>query len=248
MTDSTIVRISGLTKTFGGTHVLRGLDLDVSRGQRISIIGRSGSGKSTLLRILMTLEAPDAGRVEIAGLELWPATSEKGQYEARKHLGMVFQHFNLFPHMTVLRNVTLALEKVHGWPSDKAIEHSLKLLAQVGLADKAGSYPAVLSGGQRQRVAIARALAPGPDVMLFDEITSALDPELVGEVLEVLLELARTTDTTMLIVTHEMRFARNVADRVLFLDQGNVVEDGPPEQVMGSPRDARTAKFLESIS
>jgi polar amino acid transport system ATP-binding protein len=242
-----IVRISGLKKAFGETRVLRSLDLEVEAGERVAIIGRSGSGKSTLLRILMTLEQPDAGRVEVLGRPLWPAESEEAQRLARRHLGMVFQQFNLFPHLTVQKNVTLALEKVWDFSPRAAFDRASELLEQVGLADKAEAYPSELSGGQQQRVAIARALAPRPEVMLFDEITSALDPELVGEVLEVLLSLAAKRETAMLVVTHEMRFARDVADRVLFFDAGEIVEDGPPDRVLRAPRDPRTAQFLESV-
>jgi polar amino acid transport system ATP-binding protein len=195
----------------------------------------------------MTLEEPDAGTVEVLDRRLWPAPSEEEHRRARRNLGMVFQQFNLFPHLTVLANVTLALEKVHGQAPRAARERARELLEQVGLGDKSEAYPASLSGGQQQRVAIARALAPRPAIMLFDEITSALDPELVSEVLEVLLSLAAKRETTMLIVTHEMRFARDVADRVAFFDAGQIVEDGPPDQVLRAPSDPRTARFLESV-
>jgi polar amino acid transport system ATP-binding protein len=242
-----IVRVSGLQKTFGETLVLRSLNLEVEAGERVAIIGRSGSGKSTLLRILMTLEEPDAGNVEVLGKPLWPADSEETQALARRHLGMVFQQFNLFPHLTVLHNITLSLEKVWKLSPRAARDRAFELLEQVGLADKSEAYPSTLSGGQQQRVAIARALAPRPDVMLFDEITSALDPELVGEVLDVLLSLAEKRETAMLVVTHEMRFARDVADRVLFFDAGEVVEDGPPSRVLRTPDDPRTARFLKSV-
>jgi polar amino acid transport system ATP-binding protein len=250
-----IVGIRGLEKSFGELEVLRGVDLDVERGEKIAIIGPSGSGKSTILRILMTLEEPTGGRIEIDGESLW--TMEQGGREVaadrahlrrmRQKIGMVFQHFNLFPHMNVLRNVALAPEIVQGLDRKEAEKRARELLEMVGLSEKAEEAPARLSGGQKQRVAIARALAPRPEIMLFDEITSALDPELVGEVLGVLEILAQRSDMTMLIVTHQMHFARQIADRVLFTDHGVILEQGTPGEVLESPREERTREFLHAL-
>jgi polar amino acid transport system ATP-binding protein len=245
--------VRGLTKRYGPLTVLHGIDLDVDAGERVSVIGPSGSGKSTLLRLLMTLEEPDGGRIEIDGTPMWhverrgrrvPA-DEAHLRKVRGRIGMVFQQYNLFPHMDALRNVALAPELVQGLPRAEAEARARQLLERVGLADKVAAYPAELSGGQKQRVAIARALAPRPELVLFDEITAALDPELVGEVLAVLRDLARERSTAMLVVTHEMRFAREVSDRVVFVDAGRVVEQGPPEQIFGRPEHARTAAFLD---
>ncbi len=251
MTDATpILRIENLHKSYGELPVLRGLDLEVSAGEKVAIIGPSGSGKSTLLRILMTLEAPDDGTILVEGETLWQSGAridEKQLRQIRGKFGMVFQHFNLFPHKTVLGNLTLAPRLVKHENTAEAEIHARRLLETVGLQDKADAYPAQLSGGQKQRVAIARALAMEPRIMLFDEVTSALDPELVGEVLAVLRKLARETDTTMLIVTHEMKFARDIADRVLFFDQGAIVEAGPPEQIFTEPRHERTREFLATV-
>ncbi|MEX1225057.1 MAG: ectoine/hydroxyectoine ABC transporter ATP-binding protein EhuA [Pirellulales bacterium] len=251
MTDATpILRIENLHKSYGELQVLRSLDLDVSAGEKVAIIGPSGSGKSTLLRILMTLEAPDDGTILVDGATLWQSGAridEKQLRRLRGQFGMVFQHFNLFPHKTVLGNLTLAPRLVKHATAADAETQARRLLETVGLQDKADAYPAQLSGGQKQRVAIARALAMEPRIMLFDEVTSALDPELVGEVLAVLRKLARETDTTMLIVTHEMKFARDIADRVLFFDQGAIVEAGPPEQIFTEPRHERTREFLASV-
>lgn len=252
-TKSTMVRVRQLAKSYGDLPVLRGLDLEVDAGEKVAIIGPSGSGKSTLLRLLMTLEEPDSGEIEVDGEPMW-ARRENGRHTDEAHLrrvrgklGMVFQHFNLFPHMTVLRNLTLAPQLVHDKPKRDVEEDARKLLAMVGLEDKADAYPAQLSGGQKQRVAIARALSMHPRVMLFDEVTSALDPELVGEVLQVLRKLAQESDMTMLIVTHEMSFARDIADRVLFFDHGVILEQGPPEEIFQNPRQPRTREFLTSI-
>lgn len=250
-----ILRITDLQKAYGDTRVLQGLNAEIAPGEKVAIIGPSGSGKSTLLRLLMTLEEPDSGEILVEGESMW-STEQNGQTRhaseghlrhVRGKLGMVFQHFNLFPHMTVLRNLTLAPQLVQGKSKAETEEQSEKLLAMVGLQDKADAYPAQLSGGQKQRVAIARALAMEPKIMLFDEVTSALDPELVGEVLEVLRKLARDTDMTMLIVTHEMNFARDIADRVLFFDHGVILEEGPPAQIFQNPRQSRTREFLTTI-
>ena len=250
-----IITLRGINKSFSGQQVLKSIDLEIPARQKVALIGPSGSGKSTILRMLMTLEKPDTGRVEIDGESLF-TMDRKGQEKSadeanirklRGRIGMVFQHFNLFPHMTVLRNVTEALIHVQGTGREQAELLGMSLLAEVGLEGKAGSYPSQLSGGQKQRVAIARALALKPDIMLFDEVTSALDPELVGEVLNVLRKLAKETEMTMLIVTHEMGFAREIADRVLFMDEGKIVEDGSPEQIFVTPQQERTQNFIASI-
>jgi len=253
--DAPILRLEGVVKRFGELRVLDGLDLEVERSERVALIGPSGSGKSTILRVVMTLETIDAGRVEIDGLDLWHverhgrrvAADEAHLRRCRAKVGMVFQHFNLFPHMTVLRNVTEAPMHVLGLTREKAEARARGLLDRVGLADKVDAHPAQLSGGQKQRVAIARALAMEPEVMLFDEVTSALDPELVGEVLAVLRRLARESRMTMLIVTHQMHFARDIADRVVFLDGGRIVEQGPPEEIFARPRHERTRTFLQRL-
>jgi polar amino acid transport system ATP-binding protein len=256
-TDSTspIIRLRGVSKRFGDTVVLREMDLDIPAGQKLALIGPSGSGKSTVLRIVMTLEGIDGGEVEIDGEPVWHMDKDGKRVPAdRKHLrrmreqvGMVFQHFNLFPHMNVLRNVTEAPIHALGIPKPEADRHARKLLELVGLADKTEAWPAQLSGGQKQRVAIARALAMQPRIMLFDEVTSALDPELVGEVLNVLRQLAKETAMTMLIVTHEIGFAREIAERVVFMEHGVVVEDAPPEVIFSNPREARTREFLKAV-
>ena len=253
--EDPILRIRGLSKRFGENTVLKDFDIDISRGEKISIIGPSGSGKSTLLRILMTLERPNDGRIEINGQSLW--TMEKNGREVgadkahlrdmRSRIGMVFQHFNLFPHMSVLRNVSIAPQQVSGLTRSDADDRARELLQRVGLGDKVDAYPTQLSGGQKQRVGIARALAMEPEIMLFDEVTSALDPELVGEVLEVLRELAHETDMTMLLVTHEMRFAREISDRVAFMDHGRVIELDHPDKVFTAPTHERTQEFLKAV-
>jgi polar amino acid transport system ATP-binding protein len=239
-----LVDIRDLHKSFGSNHVLRGIDLAVAKGEVLCIIGPSGSGKSTLLRCVNLLEQPSSGQVFVAGIELTHRDCDIDK--ARRATGMVFQQFNLFSHMSVLDNVTVALRKVLKLGKAESVQRAQKLLARVGLADKAGAYPAQLSGGQQQRVAIARALAMEPSVMLFDEATSALDPELVGDVLGVMRQLAEE-GMTMLVVTHEMSFARNVADRVVFMDEGVIVEQGDPAQVIGAPREERTKKFLANV-
>jgi polar amino acid transport system ATP-binding protein len=250
----TIVKLSKVEKSYGALPVLRGIDLEIGRGEVVSVIGPSGSGKSTLLRLLMTLDRPDAGLVEIDGEPLWTEADQDGRIADRARLrrirgkiGMVFQHFNLFPHMNVLRNVTEAPLRVLKVPAAEADARAREYLEMVGLADKVDAWPAQLSGGQKQRVAIARALAMRPAIMLFDEITSALDPELVGGILELLRELSRARSMTMIIVTHQMRFAEECSDRVLFFDQGVILEEGPPKIIFHEPREERTREFLKSI-
>ncbi len=244
MSATSVVSISNLNKSFGSNHVLRGIDLEVQQGEVVCIIGPSGSGKSTLLRCVNMLEKPSGGTVVVLGRELTHIDCDLD--EARTKIGMVFQQFNLFPHMTVLENICVAQRKVLKRSSDEAETTSKALLARVGLSDKEDAYPAQLSGGQQQRVAIARALAMNPDVMLFDEATSALDPELVGEVLQVMQALAEG-GMTMLVVTHEMGFASRVATRVVFMDGGVIVEQGPPSEVINAPREERTRAFLSSV-
>lgn len=242
--DDYVVSISALNKSFGTNHVLRGIDLEVQRGEVVCIIGPSGSGKSTLLRCVNMLEQPSSGRIVVLGRELTHIDCDID--EARSKIGMVFQQFNLFPHMTALQNVCVAQRKVLKRSASEAEQTGRALLRRVGLGEKADAYPGQLSGGQQQRVAIARALAMNPDVMLFDEATSALDPELVGEVLQVMRSLA-DEGMTMLVVTHEMGFASNVASRVVFMDGGVIVEQGPPSQVISSPREERTRTFLANV-
>ncbi|WP_443046265.1 amino acid ABC transporter ATP-binding protein [Streptomyces sp. NBC_00335] len=243
-TDRPEIEIRGLHKSFGANHVLRGIDLDIARGEVVCVIGPSGSGKSTLLRCVNLLEEPSEGRVFVGGTEV---TDLDVDIDAvRRRIGMVFQQFNLFPHVSVLENLALPQRRVLGRGKAEARAVALKNLGRVGLTDKSDAYPAQLSGGQQQRVAIARALSMGPEVMLFDEPTSALDPELVGEVLAVMRVLAGE-GMTMMVVTHEMSFAREVADRVVFMDGGVVVEHGPAAQVVGDPRQERTREFLNRL-
>jgi ABC-type polar amino acid transport system ATPase subunit len=238
-----MIEVRSLYKNYGSLEVLRGVSLTVSRGEVVVIIGPSGSGKSTFLRCLNYLETPTSGEIFLDGVQVDP---KRNLRQVRQEMGMVFQNFNLFPHMKVLDNLTLAPKKVLGLEAKAAEERALKLLGKVGLADKAESYPDALSGGQRQRVAIARALAMEPQVMLFDEPTSALDPEMIGEVLDVMKQLAQE-GRTMLVVTHEMGFAREVGDRVVFMDEGLIVEQGPPQEVFSHPQEARTKEFLSKI-
>jgi polar amino acid transport system ATP-binding protein len=238
------VVIEGLHKSFGDLHVLRGVDLDVADHEVICLIGASGSGKSTLLRCVNLIEPIDAGRIVVEGAEITAPGVDVDSI--RRRIGIVFQSFNLFPHMSVLDNITLAPTKVVGTPTGQAESEARELLDRLGLADKAEEYPDRLSGGQQQRVAIMRALAMRPDIMLLDEVTSALDPELVAEVLDVIRELA-AAGMTMLIATHEMGFARDIATRVCFLDDGVIAEQGPPEQIFGNPRHERTRQFLARI-
>ena len=244
MAGNTVLEIHHLSKTFGTNVVLRDIDFSVAEGDVTCIIGASGSGKSTLLRCVNLLETPTTGEILYHDKDITDRKMNAASYRTR--VGMVFQNFNLFPHMTVLDNVTLAPIKVKGKNKAEAEESALKILETVGLSDKAASFPASLSGGQKQRVAIARALAMEPEVMLFDEPTSALDPEMVGEVLNVMKKLAEE-GMTMVIVTHEMGFAREVADRVLFIDQGVVMEQGTPEELFGSPKNERTKSFLSKV-
>lgn len=239
-----MIKVTGLKKHFGELEVLKGIDQHIEQGEKVVVIGPSGSGKSTFLRCLNLLEIPTEGNIEIDGESI---TSGKANVnKIREKMGMVFQQFNLFPHLTVLNNITLAPMKVKKMPKAAAEKLAMELLNKVGLADKADAYPAQLSGGQQQRIAIARALAMEPEIMLFDEPTSALDPEMVGEVLEVMKDLA-ASGMTMVIVTHEMGFAREVASRVLFMDGGYVLEEGTPEEVFGNPQNDRTKEFLSKI-
>jgi len=238
------IRVTGLHKRFGALEVLRGLDLSVDDHEVICLIGASGSGKSTLLRCLNLVEPIDAGSIVIHGREITAPGVEVNAI--RRQIGIVFQSFNLFPHMTARRNITLAPRHVLKTPRAQADEEARQLLDRFGLLDKADEYPDRLSGGQQQRVAIMRALAMQPDIMLLDEVTSALDPELVAEVLDVIRELA-TGGMTMLIATHEMGFARDIASRVCFLDQGVILEQGPPEQIFTDPKEERTKQFLQRI-
>lgn len=247
-----IVRYEKLTKAFDELVVLNQLDLEVAPAEKVTIIGPSGSGKTTILRVLMTLEEPNDGYIFVEGEPLWHKevngklvkADQKHMRRVRGKIGMVFQHFNLFPHMTALRNVTEAPINVLGMSKAEALARAEQLLDKVGLGDKHNHYPSQLSGGQKQRVAIARALAMRPKVMLFDEVTSALDPELVGEVLGVIRELAEEGEMAMLLVTHEMGFAKEVSDRVIFFDKGRIVEQGPPKQIFESPQNQRTQTFL----
>ncbi len=239
-----MVTVENLHKDFGSLQVLRGIDLRVEKGQVVVIIGPSGSGKSTFLRCLNYLEKPTSGTVTIDGVQLGEPGTDINR--VRRTVGMVFQLFNLFPHLTVLQNVTLAPRKVMGMTAEAADEQAMELLRKVGLADKCDQYPSQLSGGQKQRAAIARALAMRPKVMLFDEPTSALDPEMIGEVLGVMKGLAQE-GMTMIVVSHEMGFAREVADRVLLMDGGLILEDGPPAEFFGNPRHERTRAFLSRV-
>jgi polar amino acid transport system ATP-binding protein len=239
-----VIQLENIRKSFGKHEVLRGVSLDIAKGEVVAIIGPSGSGKSTLLRCINLLEVPTAGRVVINGQEI--TARGVNITKVREKIGMVFQHFHLFPHMTVMDNLTYAPVQVKGMSKQQAREKAQELLARVGLADKADVYPATLSGGQKQRVAIARALAMEPDIMLFDEPTSALDPEMVKEVLEVIQSLAHT-GMTMVIVTHEMGFARNVADRICFLENGCLLEVAPPEEFFTNPQTERAKVFLSKV-
>ena len=254
MNSDVLVRVSGLHKSFGDSEVLKGIDFEVNRGEVVAIIGPSGSGKTTMLRCVNLLERPTAGRIEVDSRVLCEelpdgsmSFSKKAEIRAiREHVGMVFQRFNLFPHFTALENVIEAPMAVKGLSRSDAEARAHELLESVGLGHKADSYPLQLSGGQQQRVAIARALAMDPALMLFDEVTSSVDPELAGEILQVMKRLAQE-GMTMLVVTHEMGFAAEVADRVLFIDHGLIVEEGPAKQVLANPKNARTRAFLRAV-
>jgi polar amino acid transport system ATP-binding protein len=238
------LEVRDLWKSFGDLHVLRGIDLTVAEHEVVCLIGASGSGKSTLLRCVNLLEQIDAGRIAVEGEEITARGVDVNRI--RRRIGIVFQSFNLFPHMSVMRNITLAPRKVLGKTKAEAEKEALELLERFGLADKRVEFPDRLSGGQQQRVAIVRALAMHPDLLLLDEITSALDPELVAEVLDVIRELARG-GMTMVIATHEMGFARDIANRVCFLDQGQILEQGSPTEIFSAPKEARTQQFLQRI-
>ncbi|ANN15555.1 ectoine/hydroxyectoine ABC transporter ATP-binding protein EhuA [Amycolatopsis orientalis] len=250
-----MIRFSRVVKRYGDHVVLRDLDFTVAPGEFVSLIGPSGSGKTTILRLLMTLERVDGGTIEVSGDYLshmkrggkLVRPDEKYLRAVRKRIGMVFQQFNLFPNMNVLRNITEAPVHSLGVPRDEAESRAVELLEMVGLTDKKDAHPTQLSGGQQQRVAIARALAMRPDVLLLDEVTSALDPELVADVLRVLREIATSTDITILCVTHEMQFAQDVSDRVMMFDQGQVLEDAPPEKLFSDPEHDRTRRFLKAV-
>ncbi|HEX3242592.1 MAG TPA: amino acid ABC transporter ATP-binding protein [Solirubrobacterales bacterium] len=244
-----LLKLDGIHKRFGNLEVLRGIDLEVGRGEVVCVIGPSGSGKSTMLRCINLLEPPEKGEIFLEGRDICKgpgsAAGEAGWDVnfLRQRVGMVFQQFNLFPHRTALQNVTMAPEKALGRPKEEARKKGTALLERVGLADKLNQYPERLSGGQQQRVAIARALAMDPHLMLFDEVTSALDPELVKEVLDVMRELV-SEGMTMIVVTHEMGFAHEVGDRIVFMDAGQIVEQGPPSSILDQPREERTKRFL----
>ena len=250
------VELDAIGKSFGELEVLRSIAMSVAPREKVTLIGPSGSGKSTVLRLIMTLEQPTAGELRVFGEPLWPK-DESGplarpdrerQERLRRRIGMIFQHFNLFPHLSVRDNITLAPRKVLGLSRDEADARAIELLGMVGLDDKHEAFPGRLSGGQKQRVAIARALAMEPDIMLFDEVTSALDPELIGEVLGAIRELAKRSPMTMLFVTHQMAFAREISDRIVFMAGGHVVEEGPPAAVLDDPQEERTQAFLSALA
>ena len=243
-TNDVIIKVEGLKKSFGDVKVLNGIDVEIKKGDVVVVIGPSGSGKSTFLRCLNRLEEPTEGNIFLNDINITDQKSDINLH--RQKMGMVFQQFNLFPHMTILKNMTLAPMKLLNISKADAESKALDLLKRVGLEEKANAYPSQLSGGQKQRVAIVRALAMNPEVMLFDEPTSALDPEMVGEVLEVMKELAKT-GMTMVVVTHEMGFAKEVGDRVLFIDEGVIMEDASPEEFFGNPKSARLKDFLSKV-
>ena len=241
----TLIQVQNLTKTFGGSvHALNGVSTDIKKGEVVCVIGPSGSGKSTFLRCLNRLEDPTDGRIIFAGEDLMDPKTDIDMH--RQKMGMVFQHFNLFPHMSILRNMTIAPMKLQKRGKDEAEGQAMKLLERVGLADRANAYPSQLSGGQKQRIAIVRALCMNPEVMLFDEPTSALDPEMVGEVLDVMKELAKE-GMTMVVVTHEMGFAREVGNRVLFMADGKLLVDGTPSEIFDNPSNPRLQEFLSKV-
>lgn len=241
----TLIQVQNLTKTFGGSvHALNGVSTYIKKGEVVCVIGPSGSGKSTFLRCLNRLEDPTDGRIIFAGEDLMDPKTDIDMH--RQKMGMVFQHFNLFPHMSILKNMTIAPMKLQKRGKDEAEGQAMKLLERVGLADRANAYPSQLSGGQKQRIAIVRALCMNPEVMLFDEPTSALDPEMVGEVLNVMRDLAKE-HMTMVVVTHEMGFAREVSDRVIFMAEGKIVEEGTPEEIFTAPKTERLQSFLSKV-
>ncbi|MEY8427749.1 amino acid ABC transporter ATP-binding protein [Lachnospiraceae bacterium 46-15] len=243
--NGALIRVQDLVKTFGGkVHALNGVTADIKSGEVVCVIGPSGSGKSTFLRCLNRLEDPTGGHIIFNGVDLMDKKTDIDKH--RQKMGMVFQHFNLFPHMTILKNMTLAPMKLQGKSKEQAEKEAMELLERVGLADRAGAYPSQLSGGQKQRIAIVRALCMKPEVMLFDEPTSALDPEMVGEVLNVMKDLARE-HMTMVVVTHEMGFAREVADRVIFMAEGKIVEENAPEELFTNPQTERLQNFLSKV-
>ncbi|MBP1934965.1 ectoine/hydroxyectoine ABC transporter ATP-binding protein EhuA [Ammoniphilus resinae] len=247
-----VVKYKNVTKSFGEVDVLKGINLDIAPAEKIALIGPSGSGKTTIIRLLMTLEEPTSGIIEVNSQNLWQMekkgkmvrANEKHLRQIRGDIGMVFQHFNLFPHMTILENCMTGPIHVKGQSKEEARKNAIEMLEKVGLGDKVDNFPNQLSGGQKQRVAMARALVMRPKVMLFDEVTSALDPELVGEVLEVIREIAKEGEMAMILVTHEMDFARDVADRIIFLEDGVISEQGTPEEVLGNTKSERLQKFL----
>ncbi|MCX7841731.1 MAG: amino acid ABC transporter ATP-binding protein [Clostridia bacterium] len=239
-----MIKVNGLHKKFGKLHVLNGIDIEINKGEVVVVIGPSGSGKSTFLRCLNLLEHPTDGEIIFEGVSI---TSKHNDInKQRQKMGMVFQQFNLFPHLSVLENITLAPRKLKKLSKEEAEKKAFDLLKRIGLEEKANNYPGQLSGGQKQRIAIVRALAMSPDVMLFDEPTSALDPEMVGEVLDVMKKLA-SEGMTMVVVTHEMGFAKEVGTRVIFMDEGRILEENTPEELFGNPRNARTREFLSKI-
>jgi len=240
-----VIKVIDLHKDFGGLQVLKGIDEEFQKGEVVSIIGPSGSGKSTFLRCLNLLEKPTSGQIIFEGEDITQKGIDIDKH--RQKMGMVFQHFNVFPHKSVLQNITLAPVLLKKKSKEEAEKNAMELLQRVGLADKAQEYPKRLSGGQKQRLAIVRALAMEPDVMLFDEPTSALDPEMVGEVLAVIRDLVRATGLTTIIVTHEMGFAREISDRVLFMDEGIIAERGTPQEIFGNPQNPRTREFLSKV-
>lgn len=256
MIETPIVQFKNVKKSFGELEVLKGFDLDIMPGEKVSIIGPSGSGKTTIIRMLMTLEQPTDGEIIVDGENLWHMeangklveANEKHLSKIRGNIGMVFQHFNLFPHMTILRNCTEAPIQVLGLKKKEAEKRAKEMLEKVGLGDKVDNYPYQLSGGQKQRVAIARALVMQPKVMLFDEVTSALDPELVGEVLQVIKGLAEQGDMTMILITHEMDFAMEISDRVVFFADGYLTEQGPPQELFHHPKSERLKNFLQRFN